>query len=51
MAQEFIFKLDFQNAFEEFLNMEQNYKFDNEMELLDSGPTIHTWRDIVLATP
>ena len=50
-AKDFIFKLDFQNAYEEFLNMQQNYEFDNEMELLASGPTIHTWRGIVQATP
>ncbi len=50
-AREFIFKIDFQNAYEEFLNMKQNYTFDNEMELLASGPTIHTWRGIVQATP
>jgi hypothetical protein len=30
-AQAFLFKLDFQNAYEEFLNMKQNYEFDNEM--------------------
>lgn len=50
-ARAFLFKLDFQNAYEEFLNMQQNYEFDNEMELLASGPTIHTWRGIVQATP
>lgn len=50
-AEEFLFMLDFQNAYEEFLNMKQNYEFDNEMELLASGPTIHTWRGIVQATP
>ena len=50
-AKAFLFKLHFQNAFEEFINMKQNYKFENELELLSSGPTIHTWRGIVKATP
>lgn len=50
-ARSFFIKLNYQNGYEEFLNMKQLYKFDNEMELLASGPTIHTWRGIVKATP
>jgi len=50
-ARDFFVKLNYQNGYEEFLNMKQAYHFDNEMELLASGPTIHTWRGIVQATP
>lgn len=50
-AREFFVRLNYQNGYEEFLNMKGTYSFDNEMELLASGPTIHTWRGIVQATP
>ena len=50
-AREFFVKLNYQNGYEEFLNMKETYTFDNEIELLASGPTIHTWRGIVQATP
>lgn len=50
-AREFFVKLNYQNGYEEFQNMKQTFVFDNEMELLASGPTIHTWRGIVQATP
>ncbi|MFZ5942225.1 MAG: XylR N-terminal domain-containing protein [Bacteroidota bacterium] len=50
-AREFFYKLNYQNGYEEFINMKNTYQFDNDMELLASGPTIHTWRGIVQATP
>ncbi|MEI7812507.1 MAG: XylR N-terminal domain-containing protein [Ignavibacteria bacterium] len=50
-AREFFVKFNYQNGYEEFMNMKNNYTFDNEMELLASGPTIHTWRGIVKANP
>jgi len=50
-AKEFFYKLNYQNGYEEFMNMKNSYQFDNEMELLASGPTIHTWRGIVQASP
>ncbi len=31
--------------------MKTNYEFDSEMDLLASGPVIHTWEGIVHAQP
>jgi hypothetical protein len=33
------------------MQMKMNYTFDTEMDLLASGPVIHTWEGIVQATP
>jgi len=34
-----------------FVQMKTHYTFDVELELLASGPVIHTWEGIVQATP
>lgn len=47
----FFLRFGYQNGFADFLQMKVNYDFDNEMELLASGPTLHTWEGIVQATP
>lgn len=44
-------KFGFHNGYADFMQMKVNYTFDNEMELLASGPVIHTWEGIVKATP
>lgn len=43
----------FENGYSDFLQMKISYgdKFDSEMDLLASGPVIHTWEGIVHATP
>ena len=41
----------YQHGFADFKQMKTNYAFDTEMELLASGPVIHTWEGIVQATP
>ncbi len=50
-AREFFVRFNYQNGYEECLNMKNNYTFDNDMEWLAAGPTLHTWRGIVKATP
>lgn len=44
-------RLGFQNGYSDFLQMKLNYQFDTEMDLLASGPVIHTWEGIVRAVP
>jgi hypothetical protein len=48
-AREFFLKFGYQNGYSDFKQMCLNYTFDNEMELLASGPVIHTWEGIVSA--
>lgn len=50
-AREFILRFGFQNGYSDFLQMKINYEFDTEIDLLASGPVIHTWEGIVQATP
>jgi len=50
-AKKFFFKFGFQNGYSDFMQMKLNYEFDSEMDLLASGPVIHTWEGIVQATP
>ncbi len=50
-AREFFLKFGFQNGFADFMQMKVNYTFDSEMDLLASGPVIHTWEGVVKATP
>jgi len=44
-------QLGYQHGFSDFMQMKLNYSFDTEMDLLASGPVIHTWEGIVKATP
>ena len=50
-ARELFLKLGYQNGYSDFMQMKLNYQFDTEMDLLASGPVIHTWEGIVQATP
>ena len=44
-------KFGYQNGYSDFLQMKNSYQFDTEMDLLASGPVIHTWEGIVHAAP
>jgi hypothetical protein len=50
-AREIFLKFGFQNGYSDFIQMKLAYKFENDMELLASGPVIHTWEGIVHANP
>lgn len=50
-ARTFFLKFGYQNGFADFLQMKTNYEFEDEMELLASGPVIHTWEGIVHVKP
>jgi hypothetical protein len=50
-AREIWLQFGYQNGYADFLQMKLNYQFENELELLASGPVIHTWEGIVQATP
>lgn len=47
----FFLRFGFQNGYSDFLQMKIGYEFDSEMDLLASGPVIHTWEGIVQAAP
>ena len=50
-ARAFLLRFGYQNGYSDFLQMRLNYEFESEMELLASGPVIHTYEGIVQATP
>ena len=50
-ARDEFLKFGFQNGYADFLQMKVAYNFDSEMDLLASGPVIHTWEGVVQATP
>lgn len=50
-ARELFLKFGYQHGYSDFLQMKLNYQFDSEMDLLASGPAIHTWEGLVQATP
>jgi hypothetical protein len=50
-ARETFLKMGFQNGYADFMQIKLAYRFDNEMDLLASGPVVHTWEGIVKATP
>jgi hypothetical protein len=50
-TREFFLKFGYQHGYSDFMQMKINYKFETEMDLLASGPVIHTWEGIVQATP
>lgn len=50
-ARDFYLRFGFQNGFTDFLLIQSHYQFDTEMDLLASGPVIHTWEGIVHAAP
>jgi len=50
-ARKFFLRFGYQNGYADFMQMKLNYQFDTEMDLLASGPVIHTWEGVVQATP
>ncbi len=50
-ARKIFLEFGFQNGYADFMQMKLNYEFDSEMDLLASGPVIHTWEGIVQAAP
>ncbi len=50
-AREVFLRFGYQNGFADFMQMKLAYQFDSEMDLLASGPVIHSWEGIVQATP
>ena len=50
-ARALFLEFGYQNGYADFIQMKVNYEFDSEMDLLASGPVIHTWEGIVQATP
>jgi hypothetical protein len=50
-ARAFFLKFGFQHGYSDFMQMKLSYHFDTEMDLLASGPVIHTWEGIVHAAP
>ncbi len=50
-ARDIFLRFGYQHGYSDFMQMKLNYQFDTEMDLLASGPVIHTWEGIVQATP
>jgi hypothetical protein len=46
-----ILRFGYQNGYSDFMQMKINYEFDSPVDLLASGPVLHTWEGIVKATP
>ncbi len=52
-ARQLFLQFGFQNGYADFLQMKEAHgnEFETEMDLLASGPVIHSWEGIVNATP
>ena len=50
-TREILTRFGYQNGYADFFRAKLAYQFDDEMNLLASGPVIHTWEGIVRATP
>lgn len=50
-ARDVFLQFGYQSGYSDFMQMKRNYNFDTEMELLASGPVIHTYEGIVKAVP
>jgi hypothetical protein len=50
-ARRLFLRFGYQHGYSDFLQMKLAYQFDSEMDLLASGPVIHSWEGIVQATP
>ncbi len=50
-ARRLFLRFGYQHGYSDFLQMKVAYEFDTEMDLLASGPVIHSWEGIVQATP
>jgi rsbT co-antagonist protein RsbR len=50
-ARAFFLRFGYSHGFNDFMEMKKRYTFDSEMDLLASGPVIHSWEGIVSARP
>lgn len=50
-TRELFLKFGYQNGYSDFMQMKMAYRFDSEIDLLASGPVIHTWEGIVHSVP
>jgi len=50
-ARAFFLRLGFSHGLADFSQMKKKYTFDSEMDLLASGPVIHSWEGLVCARP
>ncbi len=50
-ARRLFLRFGFQHGFSDFMQMKMAHEFDTEMDLLASGPVIHSWEGIVQASP
>jgi hypothetical protein len=50
-ARDFFLQFGFQNGLYDYRQINENYQFDSELELLSAGPVIHTWEGVVKAIP
>jgi len=50
-AKNLLLKFGYKNGYSDFIQMKTNYTFESELELLASGPVIHTWEGMVHAAP
>ncbi len=50
-ARRLFLRFGFQHGYADHLQMKMAFEFDSEMDLLASGPVIHSWEGIVQATP
>ncbi len=50
-ARHFFLRFGYQQGFADFMQCQLSYQFENETELLFTGPVLHTWEGIVKASP
>lgn len=50
-AHKVFFKFGFLHGYSDFMQTKLNHAFETEMDLLASGPVIHTWEGLVHAAP
>lgn len=50
-ARSFFLRFGYGQGYSDFQQMKSKFTFDTEMDLLASGPVIHTWEGIVSARP
>jgi hypothetical protein len=50
-ARAFFLRLGYSHGISDFSQMKKKYDFDTEMDLLASGPVIHSWEGLVCARP
>jgi hypothetical protein len=50
-ARAIFLKFGYSSGYSDFRQMKKRYSFDSEMDLLASGPVIHTWEGVVKASP